>query len=34
MEAPRALRRRLARLVFGLLTPTTTSTAGALPAAA
>jgi transposase len=34
MEALRALKRRLARVVFGLLNPTTTSTAGALPAAA
>lgn len=34
MEALRALKRRLARVVFGLLTPTTTSTAGALPTAA
>jgi transposase len=34
MEALRALKRRLARVVFGLLTPTTTSTAGTLPAAA
>lgn len=34
MQALRALKRRLARVVFGLLTPTTTSTAGTLPAAA
>ena len=34
MEALRALKRRLARVVFGLLTPTTTSTADTLPAAA
>lgn len=34
MEALRALKRRLARVVFGLLTPTTTSTAGSMPAAA
>ena len=34
MEALRALKRRLARVVFGLLTPTTTSTIGAQPVAA
>lgn len=34
MEALRALKRRLARVVFGLLTPTSTSTAGTVPAAA
>ena len=34
MEALRAVKRRLARVVFNLLQPTTTSTAGDLPAAA
>jgi transposase len=34
MEALRALKRRLARVVFGLLTPTTTSADDAAPAAA
>ena len=34
MEALRALKRRLARVVYGLLTPTTNSTTGTLPVAA
>jgi transposase len=34
MEALRALKRRLARVVYGLLTPTTNSTTGTVPVAA